>query len=362
MTAPAAWHWRALGAWLAPLVGGTPPPLGPAPEGDPFPALAALASEQGVVSALADLPTPEGLAVPAEFLAYLDGAHQLNADRSARLLEQLDELGAALNAVEVEPVPLKGAAHLLVGLYPRPGDRMMIDLDLLIPADRLEDCLDALEARGYDRPRDYFRVYQYPPIQKPGAPAQVELHRAAVANRYSMPRLVPPGSALQGATRLEVRGATWRLPTPDFRVRHALVHGQLSHLAQDAGEVSLRDLVDVARLRRDPISWERLVQAFQGAGRGPTLEAFLALQEQLLGLEAPAEVPLGPGGRVWVERWWWLRDDPRAAARARAWVERVVEPACGLGRAALRALRRPGDAWHRVRTWALGRRGMRWFE
>jgi len=77
--------------------------------------------------------------IPIDIQCYLDAGR-----RNERLLQGLARVVAALNARDIEPVLLKGAARLFDRSYPTQAVRFLGDLDILIPdrkrVERIERC------------------------------------------------------------------------------------------------------------------------------------------------------------------------------------------------------------------------------
>jgi Uncharacterised nucleotidyltransferase len=59
------------------------------------------------------------IAVPSDARNYLDTILALNGRRNEALLEGLARIVGALNAIDIEPVLLKGSARLIEASYPR---------------------------------------------------------------------------------------------------------------------------------------------------------------------------------------------------------------------------------------------------
>jgi hypothetical protein len=87
--------------------------------------------------------------VPDDVRSYLDAVLRLNTERNELLLDTLRRVVVILNAIDLEPVLLKGAAQLIAGNYPAPGLRVMGDLDLLIPHDQAGCAELALRGVGF---------------------------------------------------------------------------------------------------------------------------------------------------------------------------------------------------------------------
>ena len=65
---------------------------------------------------------------------YFEFAAALNSQCNEKVLSGLARIAALLNAIDIEPLLLKGAAHLVQGTYPEPSMRILGDVDILIPA------------------------------------------------------------------------------------------------------------------------------------------------------------------------------------------------------------------------------------
>ena len=99
--------------------------------------------------------------------AALEGfavAHALNTERNAELLAQLTRVVTRLNAAGIEPVVLKGSAHLATGLWPTPGSRLVSDIDLLVDKGAIGTAFSALEELAGTGPQD------------PGHPEIIAIH------------------------------------------------------------------------------------------------------------------------------------------------------------------------------------------
>jgi hypothetical protein len=92
--------------------------------------------------------------VPREIRDYLDAVLTLNGQRNELLLEALSRIVAALNAIDIEPVLLKGCARLVEGDYPQSNMRILGDLDVLVPMNRATDAYAALMANGFGEIED----------------------------------------------------------------------------------------------------------------------------------------------------------------------------------------------------------------
>jgi hypothetical protein len=87
--------------------------------------------------------------IPSDVRDYLDAILALSSKRNEMLLNDLERIVRKLNTIGIVPVPIKGLAHLIGGLYPARGFRAIGDIDVLIPKERAKEAVSALENLGY---------------------------------------------------------------------------------------------------------------------------------------------------------------------------------------------------------------------
>jgi hypothetical protein len=248
--------------------------------------------------------------------------------RNEALLDQLCEAGRALNERGIAPVLFKGSAELAACGHVLP--RLLSDLDLMVsPADR-EEALAALRALGYEA------------ISETG-PAGATLARSkdvgAIDLHTSLKIPLPNLSfgAIVGASRLvDIRGATFLLPSEVVRAAVIIVHDQLQERDYWTGAIDLRHLHDVARLCSGfgDKEWKQLRGYFPAGFTTRALHTQLATLAELFGALKSAPVDAGLRVRMQVHRrfvqvrWPWLRlpftalsvlaDPPKRSSEARA--------------------------------------------
>jgi hypothetical protein len=256
--------------------------------------------------------------IPADLHQFLTGLRLLNIQRNEALAGQIVEIGRALNDEGIEPILLKGAAHLHSGLYADSGDRVLGDLDVLIPAEAAREAYLALVKLGYQgyfqtKPGDpYHDHHHLPPLEHPARKAAVELHTEPVNKRYR--DVLSPAEMRADSIPLEIQGGRWRRPSLTHQAVHLVLHFQSTryHVRWFAQRFPLRHLLDLTLIRRaagDQIDWPGVRERFQRGGQGRALRLLLALAEGFLGQARPAGFRLRPGDRA-VRAWllgWALR-------------------------------------------------------
>lgn len=267
-----------------------------------WPSLVALGSRHLLLPGLSTALHHRGLAarLPTDLLAHLDSLHALNSRRNHALRAELLHLVRLCNDLGFSPLALKGAISLVEPLYPRDGDRMMSDLDLLIPEDRLADCLARLHREGWTRDHDIPALlwrdkHHAPPLFHQDFPAALELHTHGLG--ASLRHLLPTGEFWTNSIQRTVDGVTLGIPAPMIRLRHNLLHTQLSDRNHQRVRLSLRQLWEWVSLRQrfqEELDW----QAFARAGIRPgILDAYLLAAQTLFAQPLPESLSTGADGR-----------------------------------------------------------------
>ena len=148
--------------------------------------------------------------IPEELAEHMAAIYALNAVRSRRITEQCQRIHERLASAGMHPLFFKGAALLMMGLFRDSGDRMMEDIDLLLPEAEIPGAVDLLLKEGYLRhPVDeekkvvYTDHHHLPPMYHPREVTTLEIHRYPVHEDFRkylaaeevIREAVPAGSA-----------------------------------------------------------------------------------------------------------------------------------------------------------------------
>jgi hypothetical protein len=200
----------------------------------------------------------EGVEVPEGGRAVLVDA-LLDTEREARIaLWEADRAARALAPLGLEPILLKGAAYAAAGLEAGRG-RMIGDLDILVPRDRLDEAEAALLDAGWEwvkpDPYDdaYYRqwMHELPPLIHRERDRMIDVHHT-ILPLTARPK---PDAAELVAESVGVGGGL-RVLSPEDRVCHAVAHlfadGDLSGGLRNLWDVRclLGEMGDEAALER----------------------------------------------------------------------------------------------------------------
>jgi hypothetical protein len=237
--------------------------------------------------------------------SFFEAVTELNRERNLYLLDNCLEIAQVFNSIGIEPVLLKGSAYLVSGVYTDCGSRYLCDLDLLVPADRLDEAAGTLLTRGYQPDTSdamaRFR-HHYPQLQRLGHSAPVEIHHSIGGGVVA--RMLTGDEILRDSRVVEWRGARVRVPSPEHLATHLIVHSQIHHGYRERIWPPMRAMYDLVRLNEffgRRLDWGALRARFQAHGYEATLALHLLQVRDSLGMKLPFAIKLGWSGQV---RWW----------------------------------------------------------
>ncbi|MCW2238573.1 nucleotidyltransferase family protein [Azospirillum canadense] len=238
------------------------------------------------------LPRWEGAPVPRDVLDYLGFIHGRNRERNMRLRAQAAEAIEALNRCGVRPLLLKGACVLLTAPDDTMGARVLTDLDIAVPRERMPVASACLARLGYEALPDAVGEHALAAFARPCDAGAIDLHfRPPGPEAFHHPERLA-----ESATAICVGNGLAMLPSPTFRALHLVVHDMLHDQQTVTGAIDLRHLCDLDALARMPdgIDWKEL------AALMPEVAGRTALQTQLLALRRlfGTTTPLTPWCRI----------------------------------------------------------------
>lgn len=215
---------------------------------------------------------------------------QLNGKRNERMLEGLTKAIDALNRIGIEPIPLKGAAYLLDGIYPDPAARFFCDLDMLIPVERSAEAFAALQSVGFATRSDDVilppRHHHLPMLHDPESGAGVELHTDVLTKQFDP--AISTAWLCESLRPAQFNRRSIRLPDAIRSVAHCITHSQLFYCLGET--IELRRFLDVALIparNESEIDWGEIDHRLNKLNFGQGLATFLLFADQLFGQKAP---------------------------------------------------------------------------
>lgn len=273
-----------------------------------WPRLLLLASEELVTPALAVAIQRTNLlgARDEELRQYFDTILDFNRERNRLIHAQVRTLAGVLNQNGIEPIALKGIAYLLMGLFQNPAERVIGDIDLLVPHGRSAQAVEALIGIGYrivdDGEHDHH--HHHPALIHASWPAAVEIHKETVSHLYR--RALPAEAVAQRARTITIEGGRIALPCPEDLIVHNIVHHQLANRNFWSAELSLRDAYDLVlliRRFRKELDWPRLSKRLSRDVGSSKVGFYVRQTHRLFGLRPPAPLTHSISIRMVEARW-----------------------------------------------------------
>ncbi|MFL6736994.1 MAG: nucleotidyltransferase family protein [Sphingomonas sp.] len=248
-------------------------------------AVVALASETLTIGSLADalLLEPGRADIPGAIRDLLVDVRERARQRNARLKEQLLEMLPALNAAGIEPIIMRGMARLLSDA----GEdaRLLSDIDLLVPANRLEECTGVLLELDYE----LFKA-----DKEKGVPTV--FGRSQDVGMVDVHEALQPLYLQLGYDELAMHCRTIGLgagrallPSPTCQLLFTIVHDQLHDGDYWRGLVDMRHLVDIHRGAAGGVDWTVLEAFFPKGSPRNALFVQLRTARSMMKVDVPAE-------------------------------------------------------------------------
>ena len=190
-----------------------------------------------------------------------------------------------LEAIGIEPVLAKGAA-LATTVYPKPGTRVMADVDLVIGPELLDEAVGALLGSGWTRVDPVEGPFFHAVAVADPRGQGVDLHRWVMFPRFTP---VPERSWLERAVPHEVGGQSLRRLAGSDELILAVLHGLLTN-----SDSASRWPIDVAKLvdasQGKDAFWLEVVASADELRVGPVAADGLAMCAEELGVPVPDNV------------------------------------------------------------------------
>lgn len=221
--------------------------------------------------------------LPKELADHLLEIYELNTSRNRKILTQIEEISRILNKNEIYPIFLKGAANLLDELYFDIGERILGDIDFLVPEKDFLKAANLLKECGYSilkNTPDYIEtedLKHYPRLLHPNFDAVIEIHRVPVdknsLNWFNSEIIDKEKKAFD-------TNVHYFVPSDKHKIIHNFIHSQLGDQGFLYGFVSLRNIYDLLLLsKRFPLQG-----AISDIKKKKKAMAYFALADSILGM------------------------------------------------------------------------------
>ncbi|MCH9693201.1 MAG: nucleotidyltransferase family protein [Gammaproteobacteria bacterium] len=228
-------------------------------------------------------------AISDDFRDYFQAALAWNTARNQEIQKELARAIQTLNDREIVPVLLKGAAYINDQVYPDAGDRILGDLDILVPEHQAGLAQSVLSSLGYvpDGPphMDYEQHHHREPLRNPACQAYIEIHQEAISPPLT--QLLSATDLIRDARVLEKDGMSYALPSPTHAALISFVHSQLIDRCDANARINIRSMMDVAHLNARygaAIDWNGILGLMESNGLAQSLRNYFCDLQEFAGL------------------------------------------------------------------------------
>ncbi len=127
--------------------------------------------------------------LPEDLIKYMKYISELNRERNLAILEQVKDINEVLLSNNIVPIFLKGASFIVEDLYNDISERMIGDIDFIVPKHQFKKSVTVLKEYGYksktDETGNVIPYVHYPKMTKKNHIAAIEVHRKLMNNKYS---------------------------------------------------------------------------------------------------------------------------------------------------------------------------------
>ena len=240
--------------------------------------------------------------LPPAVQTLLQHAYNLNVERNTLFKNILIELLAELSKENIDSLLLKGAATFCDDLYNDPGARVMGDIDLLVPLNKIDKCQRILDTLGYykidnpDRELDGIatdeRHHHLLPHYHPGTSLPVEIHfKIAYAQAG---RVLSTAQTWDRKISTTLGGYETSILNPQDRLILNTVHALLPHREFIRGRIELLQLAEFALMATEfatEIDWDSWLSLAKQHQLTSEFLTYLTLAHRLMNIPWPSAVP-----------------------------------------------------------------------
>jgi len=225
--------------------------------------------------------------LPEDLYKHLEHLYQLNLQKNQAILTQSQDLIQLLNKHGIHPIFLKGVGNLFDNLYLDIGERMISDIDILLPNESVIEAAEIFKGDGYKSNKKDETLHwggrHYPNLVKDGEPSRIEIHYRPVNKPYD--KNFGFYQININKKRLNLQGEAYVL-SDDHQIILNMMNVLMNDGAYLSGKMSLRHIYDLFLLstRKD------LLETIHGFGYYLNrFNAYLAFSSKLLG--TPPSMP-----------------------------------------------------------------------
>lgn len=257
--------------------------------------------------------------LPPPVRAAVSRREMVGVEIGKRIRSEAEAAIKILNSAGVVPIAIKGVLRLLEAPPDGSAGRFMRDFDLIVPADKLKQSIDALRDAGYvPELQDDRWTYHYHPMRHPDNICSIELHIRPGEQR----NFLTAEEVWADAVTVNCPGLQLFALSPNHRIAHNVFHSEIQDHGFVLGDICLRQLYDLALIcdnHKNAIDWEAIDSRMNGNGLAKPFRARIHMAASLLGATVPANITGTIRSRIHLRRCLWLLSAAHTMAAAR-WI------------------------------------------
>ena len=163
-----------------------------------------------------------------QLLNYTKEIYELNSFRNKNILKQVSEICEFFAQENIDTILLKGVSALAQKHYDNIGERVMLDIDILVDKDNIFKAINLLKTQGYKEISENKLSYDwhhYNRLYHPDKMTSVELHRHPLSDNRFFPYKLDKTTHL---TKCKTIKNAYILK-PEYELIHSFLHTQISH-------------------------------------------------------------------------------------------------------------------------------------
>jgi len=221
--------------------------------------------------------------LPEVLAQHLEEIYKLNRARNEQILLQVKAINGSLNRAGISPIYLKGTGNLIDDVYSDTGERIIGDIDFLVPERDLFIAAEIFKEEGYRisfpsfAPFNTSKHHHYPRLWREDVVADIEIHWSPVNTTNAVHF---SADLVQKNKKIVTGYPGCFVLSDDHKVILSFIHSQLTNSGHRLGIVSLRDIVDIYRFSKRTDITNVLPQIHQQRKAG----AYFDIMQKLMGL------------------------------------------------------------------------------
>lgn len=188
--------------------------------------------------------------LPPELVEYMEEFTNLNRIRNIQIMEEAAEITNLLNQHGISPIFLKGTAHLFDGLYLDVAERIISDMDFLVPEDKMVEAAEILIKNGYKpsmnyNPKNSVVTKHFPRLINANKIAAVEIHRQIM--NFPFNKSIDLNNILEEKQKLNLPNNAFVL-SDKYQIIHNILNTQINDFGYIYSKIFLRQSYDLLLL------------------------------------------------------------------------------------------------------------------